>query len=264
MNMNTKIRVMTNNVKRDVKIAERAGLMMANYRRSAPDVLGLQECDPLAYETVVNPMSEYGYALAGAVVAENGEHSRTPILYRKDRFETVEEWSGFFTDRYTNSKTYSVAVLREQASGKLFALLNVHFAIIIGRYPKEIGTDAEVGNQWRIGNAKQVLGIAKSLKEKYGNIPLFLTGDFNSTSQHEPYRVLGRMFTDALTMAYEFCSVPTGTFHPVGKAPDPQGLPLDYIFVTQDNTDVVTCEILNDEDMINSTDHCAVVADLMI
>lgn len=264
MNNSLKLRLMGNNVKRDVRIADRASLMLSNYTRHAPDVLCLQECDALAYETVVEPFVTENFSVAGTAVEGSGEMSRTPILYRNDKFELVEQASAFFTHRYTNSKTYSIAVLQDKASGKCFAVINVHFAIIIGRYPKEIGTDAEVGNQWRIGNAKQLLAVANGLRKTYGDIPIFLTGDFNSTCREEPYRVLSTFFTDTLTNAREFCSRPIATFHAVGKEPDSNGLPLDYIFVTDQNTDVLRSEIVCDSDMLNSTDHCAVIADLVI
>ena len=264
MNDRKQIRVMTNNVKRDVRIADRADLMLANYDRYLPDVLGLQECDPLAYETVVDPLAAGRFAVAGTVTDTNGEYSRTPILYLKEKYDLLEQKSDFFRDRYTNSKTYSFVVLRDRETGKTFALINVHFAIIIGSYPKEIGTDAEVGNQWRIGNAKQVVELTKALAQKYGNIPMFLTGDFNSTARHEPYRILTEFFADSLTVASDFRSKPTATYHLVGEAPDVNGLPVDFIFVTKGNTEVLRCEIISDEDMINSTDHCALITDLKI
>lgn len=254
------INIMTNNVKRHADIVERAPLMMKNYKRYAPDILGLQECDALAHETVVEPMGGEGYGICGARVVCDGDISRTPILYSADKFELVEEKSEYFAHRYTNSKTFSVAVLKEKASDKLLAVINAHFAIIIGRYPKEIGTDAEVGNGWRIGNARQVADELAKIKDKYGNIPVFLMGDFNSTSADEPYEILAECFDDALCTASEYRSVPMATFHKVGVAPTDGGLPLDYIFVSKNSARFISCEIINDIDMINSTDHLAVLA----
>lgn len=251
--------VMSNNVKRAPDMAARSDLMLANYRRVMPDILGLQECDPLAYALVVEPMIASGDYMAAGTAATPDEISRTPILYNARRFALLQEESGLFADRYTNSKTYSVAVLREKESGKTVAIINVHFAIIIGRYPKEIGTDEVVGNAWRIGNARQVLSIAERIGERYGRIPVFLTGDFNSTSAQEPYAVLTERFADCLAVASESASAPTATFHAVGKDPDPAGLPVDFVFVFPKDQPIRTCEIRRDADMINSTDHCAVV-----
>ena len=257
------IRIMTNNVKRDVNIASRAGLMIKNYYRFLPDVLGLQECDALAYQEVVEPLfAEYEAAATDIDSVKNA--ARTPILFKKDKYDLIEEQSGFLTARYTDSKTYSVVVLREKASRKIFALVNVHFAIIIGSYPKEIGTNEEVGNMWRISNAKQMIGITDEILEKYGDIPVFLTGDFNSNSSQEPYRILTERFDDSSTAAEERPKKLTSTFHKVGAMPDQNGFPLDFIFVRKKTARILSCLIIDDEDMINSTDHLAVVADMEI
>lgn len=258
-----KIRIMTNNVKRDVNIALRAGLMIKNYYRFMPDVLGLQECDSLAYKEVAEPLLEH-YEAAATDIASKKNASRTPILFKKEKFEKIEEWSNFLSARYTDSKTYSVVILREKKSGKTFALLNAHFAIIIGSYPKEIGTDSEVGNKWRVSNAKQIVEITDDITKKYGNIPIFLTGDFNSNSSHDPYKILTEVYDDSSVVAKERPQKYTSTYHKVGELPDQNGLPFDFIFVKKNTSLISSCRIIDDEDMINSTDHLAVVADLII
>lgn len=257
------IRIMTNNVKRDTEIALRAGLMIKNYYRFMPDVLGLQECDALAYKEVVEPLFE-NYTVAGTDIDSNINAARTPILFKKDKFDKIEDWSNFLTARYTDSKTYSVVILKEKVSGKIFAVLNVHFAIIIGSYPKEIGTDSEVGNMWRISNAKQIIEISDGITKKYGNIPVILTGDFNSNSSSEPYKILTGVFDDSSVTAKEHPKKYTSTYHKVGVMPDQNGLPFDFIFVKKNTAFISSCSIIDDEDMINSTDHLAVVADINI
>lgn len=263
MSYSKDIRIMTNNVKRDVNIGERAGLMIKNYLRFMPDVLGLQECDPLAYKEVISPLYKQ-YEVAATKTVSNGDFSRTPILYKKEKFEKIDEWCDFLTARYTDSKTYSVVVLRDKETQKIFAMINVHFAIIIGSYPKEIGTDSEVGNMWRVSNAKQVVEITKEIIEKYGEIPVFLTGDFNSTSKHDPYQILTETFDDAIIVAKKHPEKMSSTYHRVGETPDPNGLPYDTVFVTKNSADILYSEIIDDEDMINSTDHLAVIADVKI
>ncbi len=263
MNYSNDIRIMTNNVKRDVNIGARAGLMIKNYLRYMPDVLGLQECDPLAYKEVIDPILNQ-YNVVATVTSSNGDFSRTPILYKKDKYEKVDEWCDFLTARYTDSKTYSVVVLKDKESGKMFALINVHFAIIIGSYPKEIGTDSEVGNMWRVSNAKQVVEITEEIVDKYGKIPVFLTGDFNSTSKHDPYKILTEIFEDTLVTAKQHPEKMMATFHRVGESSDQNGLPYDTVFVTKNSAEVIFSEIIDDQDMINSTDHLAVIADVKI
>ena len=251
---------MTNNVLRDVNIGQRAPLMIKNYNSQSPDALGLQECDDLAYQTVVEPLSDSGYAVAGASVEADGALSHTPILYNGNRFELLEEKSDYFTHRYTNSKTYSFAVLKERQSDKIFAVINVHFANIIGSYPKEIGTDEQIGNVWRKGNADQCIGIAKYISQKYGDIPVFLMGDFNCDSRQAPLRILSAYFDDTLKVATEYRSTPTATYHPVGSPANKDGLPCDCIFSVKDRAEIISCEIIDDKDMIDSTDHLAVIA----
>lgn len=255
---------MTNNVLRDVKIRDRAPLMIKNYTRYAPDALGLQECDLLAYQTVVEPMLSDQYAVTGTTVATDGALSRTPILYRNDLYALIEQGSDYFTHRYTNSKTYSYAVFEQRKDGARFAVINVHFAIVIGSYPKEIGTDEETGNQWRCENAKQVIGIAERLSKNYANIPIFLLGDFNCDSRQAPYQILTSYFNDTLCVASLDRSRPKATYHPVGKMPCENGLPCDFIFVTQNSVNVLSCKIIDDRDMIESTDHLALIVEASI
>lgn len=256
-------RIMSNNILID-GIENRAELIVAKYLEYLPDIIGIQECNATGQTTVVKALSDF-YGSAVTVQDDKSIAPYTPILYRKDKYTVVEGGSYFFDSRYTktNTKSLTWAVFEEIKTGKRFAVVNAHYALVSSSYDLPAGyTNAVEGAQWRNDNSRQMLERAQAVKDKYGNIPVFLTGDLNSNSTQESIQMLEKVFTDAINAATVSSSTGVSSGHgSPGQAPSSK-LPIDHVFVDTDLVTVYTHKILTDKSSLAISDHSPVVVDL--
>lgn len=256
-------RIMSNNILID-GIENRAELIVAKYLEYLPDIIGIQECNATGQTTVVKALSDF-YGSAVTVQDDKSIAPYTPILYRKDKYTVVEGGSYFFDSRYTktNTKSLTWAVFEEIETGKRFAVVNAHYALVSSSYDLPAGyTNAVEGAQWRNDNSRQMLERAQAVKDKYGNIPVFLTGDLNSNSTQESIQMLEKVFTDAINAATVSSSTGVSSGHgSPGQAPSSK-LPIDHVFVDTDLVTVYTHKILTDKSSLAISDHSPVVVDL--
>ena len=99
------------------------------------------------------------------------------------------EW---LRDRYTQTNTKSIEwAVFEDKNGETFALINFHGAVCFNTYKGfENYTKAQLSaqvNEWRKGNARQLLEVRDRLIGKYGAIPVMINGDCNFNSSSEAY-----------------------------------------------------------------------------
>ena len=123
-------RAMTLNVLGD-NLAGRADIIIEKILEYYPEVVGLQECNSSGQKTIVDALSDF-YGSAVGYIDGTTTKAYTPILYRKDKLKLIESGAVFFEKRYTgtNTKTMSWAVFEEIETGKKFAVLNAHYALI--------------------------------------------------------------------------------------------------------------------------------------
>lgn len=146
------------------------------------DIVGAQEVLHSQLKDLLSLLPEYAYVgVARDDGRTKGEFS--PILYRKDRFELLQNETFWLSD--TPEKVGSVgwdaalprivtwAKFRDRNTGKIFCFFNTHFD--------------HKGEQARRESAKL---IASKVKKIAGNLPAFITGDFNSTPDSEAYGVM--------------------------------------------------------------------------
>ena len=266
------MRVMTNNIKSAEEIETRAPLLVEIYLEYFPDIIGLQEFPTDAYSLVLGPLSEY-YAVADRTIGTSSDTSRTPILYRKDLYEVVDGETFYYDCRWpkTKTKTLAWAVFRNKETGKLFGVLNTHFAIISDDYDTE-GYYGEKyynnvqGVQWRNDNARQVLETLAMMRTKYGEtLPVFFMGDLNCNTTSDALKNVATELSESASVAITSKTTGTGSSHTIGKAPSTSALPIDYVFVTSESIDVYTHTILTGgQNVLDSTDHCPVICDVTI
>lgn len=256
-------RIMSNNILVD-GVEDRAELIVAKYLEYLPDIIGIQECNAKGQTAVVKALSDF-YGSAVAVQNDATIAPYTPILYRKDKYTVVEGGSYFFDSRYTktNTKSLTWAVFEDIKTGKRFAVVNAHYALVSSSYDLPAGyTNAVEGAQWREDNSRQMLERAQLIKDKYENIPVFLTGDFNSNATSKAIQLLDEVFDDAIDAATVSSStgVSSGHGNP-GQAPSTK-LPIDHVFVDPALVTVYTHKILTDKSSLAISDHSPVVVDL--
>jgi endonuclease/exonuclease/phosphatase family metal-dependent hydrolase len=194
-------------------------------REQNPSLFGLQEALPEQVADVESAFPGFGRVGVGRDDGKSsGEFS--PIFFDRSRFKLKE--SGTFWLSQTPSKVsrgwdaacnriVTWAILEDQESGKIFGYFNTHFD--------------HMGEVARRNSAYLLLHAVDSLAK---DIPVAVTGDFNSTPDAEPIRII----TDQSEPSFLMDSKPlsdsqsgpgfTYTGFEVGAIP---GQLIDYVFV---------------------------------
>jgi endonuclease/exonuclease/phosphatase family metal-dependent hydrolase len=124
-----------------------------------------------------------------------------------------------------------------------------------------------MAEEWRIDNSRQILESWSRLKEKYGDIPTFFTGDFNSNESSSSYaEYIKAGLLNSKYAAIKHSSRNIATFHKVGVMP-PQGndkSPIDHIFVSPNNIQVLVHSIETRKEVLEASDHCIIYADALV
>lgn len=255
------VRVMSSNILFDKTLQDRLPLIADYYRASDADLIGMQEVNRIG-TALFETLSDI-YTPATTRHAED-KHCYTPILYRHDRFELLEGGSELYRSRGTDTKSMAWAVLLDKKSGKKLALINSHGSLILKSYNLE-ATDAVEGEMWRVDNVCQMLEKKDELREKYGaELPVFVTGDFNSHPHRESIRNMKKVLPDSADIATVSSTTGINSFHGVPGRPCAEGTPIDFIFATDDAVKVLVHCIAADETALAISDHCPVYVDAKI
>lgn len=148
-----------------------------------PDIIGMQEVNELWRELLREDFrEEYDmyYLYRGAV---RGSNEAEPIMWKKDKFEKVEEGSFWLSE--TPNTPYPPGFdqyypricnwvrLKEKESGKIIRIGSTHFGFYDNNEPIKI-----------------IRGLFEKECEKAGEEPYIFMGDFNIGYQEEKYQVL--------------------------------------------------------------------------
>ncbi len=221
------------------------------------DFAGLQEALLGQIEDLENRLTEYDWIGVGRSDGKvAGEF--TPIFYRRERFEPLEHDTFWLSETpdVPGSKSWDAAIeriatwgiFRDRTTGRRFVVLNTHFD--------------HVGAQARAESARLILNRLTSIAP---DLPRIVTGDFNTTDDTEPYRVLtgsASGLRDAFVVTREPHYGPTSTWNGFsGIVPD---LRIDFVFVGKD-VDVLRHGILTERmDGRFPSDHLPVLAEVVI
>jgi len=190
------IKVMSYNIRLDVASdgvnqwsnrKEKLPALIAKYN---PDLVGLQEAMHHQLMDILRALPQYGYIGVGRDDGkEKGEYSA--ILYKKDKF-TVDAakttWLSETPD-VPGSKSWDAAITRiltrgeftDKKTGKRFLYYNTHFD--------------HIGKEARKNSAELIL---KTIKEENRNdLPVIVSGDFNSQPTEDPYKVISAALKDS-------------------------------------------------------------------
>ncbi len=196
-------------------IPERAPRLKAIIDSLDPDIIGFQENTPKWEPLLMRDYSDKYVIFNKYRTFEHWPES-APLLWKKELFdeekrgwfwfsETPDEESGGW-DTLGHKRMCCWVILREKASGTRFAFMNTHFGF---------------GEENQIKSARLIVERAAAL----GDLPLFLTGDFNSGPESGAYKVLTGAFTDVNAVTLRDFS---RTYH---GYKDEGGEHIDYCFV---------------------------------
>ena len=169
---------------------------------------------------------DYGYVGVGSDDGVNeGEHSA--ILYKKDRFEVLDNGDFWFSETPETPsfgweakyrRVCSWAKFRDKTASKEFYVFSLHY-------------DHEAKEARR--NSSLLL-LAK-INEIAGNTPTFCVGDFNATPDDEPIQIIynANMLNDSYLISQAKPFGTEGTFNAF-KLDAPMKNRIDYIWVSKD------------------------------
>lgn len=260
------LNVMTFNIRMDTQ--DDGSNQWSNRKDLAADLVKFHEVDIFGAQEVLNHQLNDllqrlpGYSYVG-VGREDGKTKGeyAPIFYKKDRF-VLEDSGNFWLAEDMNAvgkKGWDAAcervatwgIFKDKLSGKKFFFLNTHLD--------------HMGKVARHEGALLVLEQAHKLAK---DLPVIVTGDFNAILDDDPIKVL----TDKndprhVVHSREIATLkygPEWTFHDYGRISNNEREWIDYIFV-KGNIKVMRNGVFTDTlNNLYPSDHCPVIATLII
>lgn len=172
--------------------------------REDPDVIGTQECLYTQIQDLLHLLPDYDWIGLGRLGGSNDDYMA--IFYKRDRI-TLLAYDHFWlsdTPRLIGSMSFGNKLPRmvtwakfaDKHSGKIFYHLNTHLDYIS-----------------EVARIKAAGLICEKVKELEPNIPVFLTGDFNTDIKTIPFHMLTKegLFTDTWDLAQEHINQTNGT-----------------------------------------------------
>ncbi len=259
------VNVMSYNIRLDTEAdgvnqwKNRTGKVFDLIKKNNPDLLGVQEAMHNQMMDLKNNLTEYDFVGVGRDDGkEEGEYAA--IFYKKDKFEVFEQRTFWLseTPEVPGSKSWDAAItrvvtcaiLKNKTTGKSFAYFNTHF--------DHIGKEARKNSAKLIKIYIAGFNDGASFSGKYENLPMIVSGDFNSEPTDEPYQTM----VDGSDMRL-FDSRPadnlTGTFCGF-KVNEMKCKTIDYIFHS-DHWKANVYKVIQDHDeKYYPSDHLPVMA----
>jgi endonuclease/exonuclease/phosphatase family metal-dependent hydrolase len=241
------------NVIKGTGSSKRAKLFAQQINDQMPDTLGVQEINSDWVTKMKGYLPQYGYYGVKRGGDPDEKHSEmNGIFYLKEKYELLESNTFWLTDtpdvesKHPDAACYricSYVVLKNKATGKIFAHFNAHFD--------------HVSESAQALGGKLVSQRAKELTASYGNIPVVITGDFNQYSDAPGCVVLEENgFLNANKTVENGDNMLTYN----GWTKENEGRPIDYVFVN-DGFSVGNYEVVTDTGAItNVSDHYMIKA----
>ena len=191
------------------------------------DVLGTQEVLYTQLQDILTLLPQFTYAGVGRKDGlKAGEYSA--IFYKKERFQYYDGGTFWLSENpmavgvkgwdASLERIVTWVILKEKTTGRKIAFFNTHF--------DHIGVVA------RCESAKLLIAKVEELAK---GLPFFVTGDFNSTPDSEPIKIIADISnTKHLTNTQSIASQVSGpgwTMHNFGTTPEASRSIIDYIFI---------------------------------
>lgn len=160
-------------------VATRHHIVVEEIKKLDPDICGLQEVTSDWRNEIIKRLGDK-YTFIGEVRDSSPDGEYSPIIFKTDKYTLLD--SGTFWISETpdvmsiswDSACFRVCTyvkLRDNETGKVFAHLNTHLD--------------HAGKEARKNGAKL---ISDFIRDNYSDIPVILTGDFNSSIFSDAYR----------------------------------------------------------------------------
>ena len=236
--------------------ASRAPRAAAVIRQEKLDIFGTQEVQRWHIES----LTALGYKVTGEGREYTPKAEYSAIFYNPESLELLNTRTFWLstTPNVPASRSWNTAcprictygIFKHKATGKIFVFANTHL--------DHRSADAKI-------NGMKL--IIRELSQFSKDMPMILTGDFNSRPSGEPVKAVSSFLTDARSIAEKLLPGPNGTFN--GYKPDfaykPGKVPIDYIFVNSNTVKVKTFQVIDDfKNGLSSSDHFPVAATVIL
>lgn len=222
----------------------------------APDFIGTQEGKLNQLQYLDSTLTDYKYIGTGRDSSPTGgEYS---ALFYNDKKYKVLQQSTFWLSKtpekvskgwdamYERVCTYGL--FEDKANKRRFYVFNTHLD--------------HVGEVARENSARLIIDRISSINKE--QLPVILTGDFNSETSSRAYKYISSKMNDTRTISQMPAFGPEGTFNNF-EFNKPVTLLIDYVFVSKLNVEVLKYAILSDSrDYKYPSDHLPVYTELLI
>lgn len=216
-----------------------------------PDVIGVQETCGTWHKALQKYLVDTGMYAFACQKNNAKSYNMTTLMYNTQTVKLIDEYV-IDLDKNSDIRVFSVAVFEKLSDGKRFVVTNTH--------PAPTG---QAENYAR--NFADLMRIAADELAKYKDLPVIMTGDFNTKEQSSMYTSFmsaagvkdAKYEADVLVRNY--C-----TYSGWQKAPIKGNAScIDHIFVNG-NTDVKLFNVVIDHDVANTSDHIPIYADIAL
>lgn len=218
-----------------------------------PDSFGTQEMNSV-WETRLAGFlpcyDSYGVERGGDDSKVKSE--KNTIFWLKDKYTAVDQGTFWLSETPETESRYSGAgcnrvctwvLLENHESGVRYLHMNTHLD--------------NASDEARDYGAQVIVQYLAALEEKYPDVPVILTGDFNTVADSLPYNtVTGAGFTDLYRAADEGENV--RSYHDWGSYTADAGAAIDFIFA-KGAVSASVCRVLSETDT-DVSDHFPVMA----
>jgi endonuclease/exonuclease/phosphatase family metal-dependent hydrolase len=228
----------------------RRDLMVRTIAQEHPDLFGTQELYKFQGDYLIGKLARYRWFGLGRLGDDRDEHMG--VFYRPDRLRVLQSGNFWLSDTpeqpgsiswgHPYPRMVTWALFEQIASGRRFYYSNTHF-------PYRTQDEA--------ARTKAAQEIRARLQALPRNIPIVLTGDFNSAPDRPDHALLSGMLQDAWLHA-DTRSGPAATFHDFTGVPDQR---IDWILYRGFHARHVQT-VTTSKDGRYPSDHFPVVADL--
>ena len=235
-----------------------------------PDVLALQEYSSHMHAEFYPRIQSAGYVIAWE---SKEDWNNTPIFYYPETQELLYvNYHKYTPEQWCNhgSKSFTSAVFKRKADGKVFALITTHL------WWK--GDHVQPGSTMaRASQVRLMMAEAEIIKAKFGSIPIFVTGDMNCEEKTVPMQ---QFITEGYIPCYKAATVygDNNNGHHIcapkdgystksrRKGPDRYTGAIDHCFIfdPSETAEVKVFDCIMEEYTVKLTDHYPLLIDIRL
>ncbi len=240
----------------ELTASQRATLLGEAYEMLRPDFIGLQEAGSTGVALLQSATSElYGFV-------SQSEQKQCPILYLKSEWQIVKEdgaeVKGFEMFEGQAGWCYEwVMFERIDHPNERIIMMNLHFQ-----------PSGELYGQFRPDAIAKTNAELCRLTEAYPNIPIAVTGDYNSkyrSQQDDVFKPLYQALEmDSAAYVTTDSDFTKATYHSIGTSSAQGGEPIDHISITTDLLDATRYCVVEYEPIGKASDHFPIFIDVRV